>query len=193
MAHSPCFFCLPLLIPLCSPFYPLLLIWNPPSCDRIRPPRSQVACKLTSPFPTLSPNPAPSKFPEPRSPSASLRRPQDSGVFCPEHPWKSFHGSMATFHVLVKIIPCTPMEIIPHKYGTHSIDPWKSSEGNGSEGYGNCNCIEVIISIDAWNFCFLSIQWKKISFGTWKLFHGRLWFQELFCSVVKSRSRSWLI
>ncbi len=38
---SPCQF------PLCSSLYPLLLTWNPPSCDRNRPPRSQVACKLT--------------------------------------------------------------------------------------------------------------------------------------------------
>jgi hypothetical protein len=64
----PLAFLLPLLISPCSPFAPpsnpLLLTWNPPSCDRIRPPRSQVACKLTSPFPTLSPNPPPSKFPE---------------------------------------------------------------------------------------------------------------------------------
>jgi hypothetical protein len=73
------------LPPLCSPFNPLLLTWNPPSCDRIRPPQSQVAYKLTSPVPTLSPNPPPSKFPEPQLPSASLRRPQEeSGVFCPE-------------------------------------------------------------------------------------------------------------
>jgi hypothetical protein len=48
-AHSPCFF-FPLLIPFCSPFYPSLLTWNHPCCDRIRPPRSQVARKLTSPF-----------------------------------------------------------------------------------------------------------------------------------------------
>jgi hypothetical protein len=83
----PLLFLLPLLIPLCLPllpFHPLLLTWNPPSCDRIRPPRSQVACKLTSPVPTLSSNP-PSKFPEPQLPSASLGRPQEqSGVFCPE-------------------------------------------------------------------------------------------------------------
>ncbi len=79
MAHSPCFF------PLAPLSNPLLLTWNPPSCDRIRSPRSQVACKLTSPFPTLSPNPPPSKFPEPRIPSASLGRPQDeSGIFCSE-------------------------------------------------------------------------------------------------------------
>ncbi len=40
------------------PFAPFInlppLTWNPPCCDRIRPPRSPVACKLTSPFPTLS-------------------------------------------------------------------------------------------------------------------------------------------
>jgi hypothetical protein len=43
-----------------SPFAPLSppsTYLEPPSCDRIRPPRSQVACKLTSPVPTLSPNP----------------------------------------------------------------------------------------------------------------------------------------
>jgi hypothetical protein len=38
--------------PLPPLFTPLLLTWNPPSCDRIRPPRSQVACILTSPDPT---------------------------------------------------------------------------------------------------------------------------------------------
>ncbi len=41
-------------IPLCSPLLPSLLTWNPPCCDRIRPPRSQVARKLTSPFPHLA-------------------------------------------------------------------------------------------------------------------------------------------
>ncbi len=48
---SPCWFP---FAPLSSP---LLLTWNPPSCDRIHPPWSQVACKLTSPFSTLSPIP----------------------------------------------------------------------------------------------------------------------------------------
>jgi hypothetical protein len=84
MAHSPCFY-LPLPISPFSPLYPFLLTWNPPSCDRNRPPRSQVACKLTLPCPNLHPNPPPSKFPEPQLPSASLRRPQEySGSFCPE-------------------------------------------------------------------------------------------------------------
>ncbi len=51
----PLAFNLPLPLPLSSPLYPLLLTWNPPSCDRNRPPRSQVACKLTLPCPTLHP------------------------------------------------------------------------------------------------------------------------------------------
>jgi hypothetical protein len=71
------------LLPFCTPF---LLTWNPPSCDRICPPRSQVACKLTSPIAPLTQDPPPSKFPEPQLTSALLRRPQEqSGVFCPEH------------------------------------------------------------------------------------------------------------
>jgi hypothetical protein len=81
MAHSPCFPCFPLLIPL-APLAPFsdtpLLTWN------LRPPRSQVACKLT-PLSHPFPKPSPSKFPEPRLPSALLRQLQDeSGVFCPE-------------------------------------------------------------------------------------------------------------
>jgi hypothetical protein len=69
-AHSPCFF-FPLLIPFSSPFSPSLLTWNPPSCDRIRPPCSQVARKLTSPFPSpgsytpLPKIPTPQGFPDP--------------------------------------------------------------------------------------------------------------------------------
>jgi hypothetical protein len=58
MAHSPCF-TLPLLV---SSLYPLLLTWNPPSCDRNRPPQSQVACKLTPLVPHLAPVPSPPKF-----------------------------------------------------------------------------------------------------------------------------------
>jgi hypothetical protein len=77
---SPCRF------PFVSPLLPSLLTWNPRSCDRIRPPWSQVACKLTSPVPPFTQTLPPSKFPEPQLPSALLRRPQEqSGVFCPEH------------------------------------------------------------------------------------------------------------
>jgi hypothetical protein len=66
MTYSPCFF-LPLLIPLLLPFpVPLYLLGNPPSCDRICPPWSPIACKLNSPFPfpcSYTPN---SKIPTPR-------------------------------------------------------------------------------------------------------------------------------
>ncbi len=80
MAHSP-WFCLPLLIPLCLPLCALLdsplLTWNPPSCDRIRPPRSQVACKLTSPDSTLSP---PSPLQIPRTPNTPRLTKTTSGT-----------------------------------------------------------------------------------------------------------------
>jgi hypothetical protein len=83
MALSPCFY-FPLLFPLCSPFCSLLLTWNPPCCDRIRPPWSQVARKLISPSSTPS-----HSLPIPNSQypgylCAPLWRLQDSGFSCPE-------------------------------------------------------------------------------------------------------------
>jgi hypothetical protein len=77
MAHSPCFpvsLCSFPLLPL-FPLFPLLplfpfpLTWNPPSCDRIRPPRSQVTCKLTSPDP-----PFPQTLPLPNSQNPITQR-----------------------------------------------------------------------------------------------------------------------
>jgi hypothetical protein len=62
MAHSPCFIDSPCLFPFPTPFS---LTWNPLCCDRIRPPRSQVACKLTSPFLTLFPTLPPPNFQNP--------------------------------------------------------------------------------------------------------------------------------
>ncbi len=53
---SPCWFP---FAPLSDPLY---LLGNPPSCDRICPPWSQVACKLTSPFSALS-RPSPLQIP----------------------------------------------------------------------------------------------------------------------------------
>ncbi len=65
MAHSPCFLS-PLADSPLLPFpIPLYLLGNPPSCDRIRPPWSPIACKLNSPFPfpcSYTPN---SKIPTP--------------------------------------------------------------------------------------------------------------------------------
>jgi hypothetical protein len=46
-AAFPLLCCLPLRIPL---YDSLPLTWNPPCCDRIRPPRSPIACKLNSPI-----------------------------------------------------------------------------------------------------------------------------------------------
>jgi hypothetical protein len=57
------------LAPLVPLFRSLSLTWNPPCCDRIRPPRSQVACKLTSPFSTLS-----STLPPPNSQNPGYQR-----------------------------------------------------------------------------------------------------------------------
>jgi hypothetical protein len=68
-----------LLLPICFP----LLTWNPPCCDRIRPPRSQVARKLIFPFPSpcsYTPHPkipTPWGFPDPNI--HSLGRHRESG------------------------------------------------------------------------------------------------------------------
>ncbi len=62
---------IPLLFAFPSLHSPLLpirlpsLTWNPPCCDRIRPPRSQVACKLISPFPSPCSYTPHSKIPTP--------------------------------------------------------------------------------------------------------------------------------
>ncbi len=86
-----------------SPFYPLLLTWNPPSCDRNRPPRSQVACKLTLPCPTPHPNPPPSKFPEPQLPSASLRL-FPTRLLTSEDEYKWFWHQMIYFPGTINIV-----------------------------------------------------------------------------------------
>jgi hypothetical protein len=61
VALSPCFFS-PCWLPFAPLSYSPLLTWNPPCCDRICPPWSQVACKLTSPSLTL-PTPSPFQIP----------------------------------------------------------------------------------------------------------------------------------
>ncbi len=71
------------LSPLCSSFDPFLLTWNPPSCDRIRPPRSQVACKLTSLYPTLPPpNSQNPNCPRPTKTTSRIIRRLLSGTIC---------------------------------------------------------------------------------------------------------------
>ncbi len=84
----PLAFRLPLLIPfvpLCSPFMaPFYLLETLLAVTG----SVHLGLRFLVNWPPLthpSPKPSPSKFPEPKSPSASLRRPQDpSGIFCPE-------------------------------------------------------------------------------------------------------------
>ncbi len=76
--RTPLAFNLPLPLPLSSPFYPLLLTWNPPSCDRNRPPRSQAACKLTLPSPSFTQT-LPLQIP--RTPTAQRLTKTTSGIF----------------------------------------------------------------------------------------------------------------
>jgi hypothetical protein len=71
------FLLLPPLSPLCPSFDPLSLTWNPPSCDKIRPPRSQVACKLTLLDP---PPPQPSLFQIPSTPNTPRLTKTTSGT-----------------------------------------------------------------------------------------------------------------
>jgi hypothetical protein len=77
MAHSPCFIDSPCRFPFCSPFCPirpLSFTWNPPCCDRIRPPCPQVIRKLTLPFPSPGSYTPHSKIPTPRSfPTPNIR------------------------------------------------------------------------------------------------------------------------
>ncbi len=66
---SPCQF------PFVSLLQPFLLTWNPPSCDRICPPRSQVACKLTSLVPPLT-----QTLPPPNSQNPNCPAPHDDDL-----------------------------------------------------------------------------------------------------------------
>ncbi len=76
--NSPCF-SLPLLAPPCSPFVSPSTYLAPSSCDRNRPPQSQVACKLT-PFAPPFPQPTPSRK-NTRTPTAQRLTKTTSGIF----------------------------------------------------------------------------------------------------------------
>ncbi len=76
-SSSPCFS--PLLAPLRSPFVSPSTYLAPSSCDRNRPPQSQVACKLTPFAPPLT-QPTPS-LQIPRTPTAQRLTKTISGIF----------------------------------------------------------------------------------------------------------------
>ncbi len=68
--ETGCMYTIIPLLPLLPLFNPAPLTWNPPCCDRIRPPRSRVARKLTPHFPhlahvALTRNPNPQGFSRP--------------------------------------------------------------------------------------------------------------------------------
>jgi hypothetical protein len=79
MVQFPWLFLSPCRIPFVSPSSPLLLTWHPPSCDRNRPPQSEVACKLT-PFAPPFTQPTPS-LQNPRTPTAQRLTKTTSGIF----------------------------------------------------------------------------------------------------------------
>ncbi len=75
---SPCF-SLPLLAPLCSPFVSPSTYLAPSSCDRNRPPQSQVACKLTPSAPPFTQPTPPLRIP--RTPTAQRLTKTTSRIF----------------------------------------------------------------------------------------------------------------
>ncbi len=77
-----------IIIPL-LPLFPFPLTWNPPSCDRIRPPLLWVARKLTPAFPSpvqLAP------YPKSQPPEVSQTRNRHSlGRHCEPTPYARLH------------------------------------------------------------------------------------------------------
>jgi hypothetical protein len=65
VVQSPCFLLFPFFIPFWSPFVSLYLLGTLLAVIGSCPPRSQVACKLISPFPYPSPYTPLSKIPTP--------------------------------------------------------------------------------------------------------------------------------
>ncbi len=66
----------------CSPFVSPSTYLAPSSCDRNRPPQSQVACKLTPFAPPFTQLPHPLQIPKPQLPSAKQRRPREYSGSC---------------------------------------------------------------------------------------------------------------
>ncbi len=110
--QSPLFLCFPFLHSHLLPIRLPLLTWNPPCCDRIRPPRSQVACKLIFPFPSpcsYTPHseiPTPWGFPDPNI--HSLGRHRESGS---QDPAQYLCTPVLYIHELVYPCTCPPVHV----------------------------------------------------------------------------------
>jgi hypothetical protein len=92
----PLAFYSPLLTPLCLLFVSPFTYLAPSSCDRNRPPRSQVACKLT-PFAPPYTQPTP-PLQIPRTPTAQRLTKTTSGIF-----WLLLSGTETTGMLLNKL------------------------------------------------------------------------------------------
>jgi hypothetical protein len=99
----PLAFTSPCQSPLSFPLNPLLLTWNPPSCDRNRPPRSQVACKLTllaPPFTQTLP------LQIPRTPTAQRLTKATSGII------RLLLSGTVNNEKMGNNLSCSPLEIV---------------------------------------------------------------------------------
>ncbi len=119
--NSPCF-SLPLLVPFYSPFVSPSTYLAPSSCDRNRPPPSQVACKLTPFAPPFTQPSHPSQIPNPNLSGAKQRRPREySGSCYPEQEdlYGFYHFSFAVFEHSQKML----MNAYMKRLGTMRIIP----------------------------------------------------------------------
>jgi hypothetical protein len=100
--QTPCFLLFPFLIPFCPPFVSLYLLGTLLAVIGSCPPRSQVARKLISPFPSPSPYTPHSKIPTPWGfPELNmllLRRHREPGSQDPEH--YLFRENYRIMHIL---------------------------------------------------------------------------------------------
>jgi hypothetical protein len=115
---SPCYPC----CSLCSPLYPFSTYLAPSSCDRNRPPPSQVACKLNlfaPPFTQLS-----HPFQLPRTPTAQRLTTTTLGLF------RSCYAEHSLPEVVVGCcgIPCSSVAHLPDSANL----PYRSSSPSSS-------------------------------------------------------------
>ncbi len=126
---------LPLLVPFCSPFVSPSTYLAPSSCDRNRPPPSQVACKLTLFAPPFTQLPHP--FQIPRTPTAQRQTMTTSGIF-----WLLLSGTLT--------INCKPSQTDFVKAVKYPFET------------GNL-CNRIIVKVSLFKLCkLLSEKWNLL-------------------------------